>query len=55
MQHLIGGHIGEHEAHDLCGVEVLGNHDRTRLGHAHLLGIGAPNREGSDAITDPQA
>jgi hypothetical protein len=32
----VGGHVGQHEAHDLGGVEVLGHLDRVRHRHAAL-------------------
>jgi hypothetical protein len=31
VQQLEGGHVGEHEAQDLCRVEVFGHLDRVRL------------------------
>ena len=54
MKHLVGGHIGEHEAHHLRRVEVLGHLNRARLRHADALRVGAPHRQRADAVSLPQ-
>ena len=45
---------GEHEAHDLRRVEVLGHLDRVRLRHADALRVGAPHRQRADAVSHSQ-
>jgi hypothetical protein len=40
VEHLVGGHVREDQAHDLARVEVLGHRDRVLLLDADPLGIG---------------
>ena len=54
VEHLVGGHIGEHETDHLGRVKVLGNLDRPGLRHADPIRIRAPDRQRADPIADVQ-
>jgi hypothetical protein len=45
VQQLVSGRVGQHEAHHLGRVELVGDLDRVRLRQADALGIGAPCRQ----------
>ena len=51
VEHLVGGHVREDEAHDLRRVEVLGHLDRELLRHADPLGVRAIHRQHADAVS----
>ena len=54
VKQLVGGHVGEHEAHDLRRVEVLGHLDRVRLQNTDALRVGAPHRQRADTVSHSQ-
>ena len=54
MQHLVGGRVGQDQAHDLRRVQVLGHLDRLRLGHADVLGVAAVGGQRGDPVPDVQ-
>jgi hypothetical protein len=54
VKQLVGGRVGEDEAHDLRRVEVVGHLDRVLLRHADTLRVGAPHRQRGDTISLPQ-
>jgi hypothetical protein len=51
---LVCGHIGEHQAHDLRRIEILGNGHRVAFRHAYALGVRAPDRQHADAVADSE-
>jgi hypothetical protein len=57
MKQLVGGHVGEDEAHDLRRVEVLGHLDRVPLRHADTLRVRSPHRQrgDTDSLAQPRA
>jgi len=54
VKQLVGGHVGEDEAHDLRRIEVLGHLDRVPLRHTDTLRVRAPHRQRGDTISLPQ-
>jgi hypothetical protein len=50
VQHLVGRHVGEDEANDLCRIEILRHLHGARLRHANAFGIRAPHRQRADAV-----